>query len=478
MGYAFETAIADILDNSISANATRIHIISPPQEHYVAIVDNGHGMSRDELISAMRFGARSPLETRAHDDLGRFGLGMKTASLSQCRRLTVATRKDGETTAACWDLDTLERTKDWTLGLPSPDFYQEIPEFNRLPQTGTLLVWENFDRFGDRKEKTVSEALRQRISTSRDHIATTFHRFLAKDRESSVPKVEITINSAPVVSIDPFEQARTVNEDPLWLDGHKVSVRITELSHESHTPNLSDEEKKTLRESLRQEQGFYLYRNYRLIARATWFRTRGRRDDSRFVRIMIDIPNAMDDAWNIDVRKSSAEPPTALCGDLQRIARTYIKASEKKHNSRARTLPTARGASDFTSIWLREQHREGFRYRLNSKHTLVQSLLESSSDENDERLRLFLQLLESSLPVTQIHDDYARISNVFQEIQSGSLTEAELKGILYYHVDNALDQGVPRQELFSEIMKEPPWAQQSQSSMKRALDEVLRELDL
>ena len=62
-------------------------------------------MTEGELLEAMRLGSRSPLEERAQSDLGRFGLGLKTASFSQCRVVTVVTRVNGTTTSARWDLN-------------------------------------------------------------------------------------------------------------------------------------------------------------------------------------------------------------------------------------------------------------------------------------------------------------------------------------------------------------------------------------
>ena len=108
IGYTFEAALADIIDNSIGKNATEIRVMySSIAPQFVAIIDNACGMSSAEPETAMRYGSRSSLETRDKDDLGRFGLGLKTASMSQCRKLTVISKKDGEINAACWDLDVV-----------------------------------------------------------------------------------------------------------------------------------------------------------------------------------------------------------------------------------------------------------------------------------------------------------------------------------------------------------------------------------
>ena len=82
IGYSIESAIADIIDNSVAAQADRVDIdFFPIGESYISILDNGVGMAKEELINAMQYGSRSPLDARNENDLGRYGLGMKTASM-------------------------------------------------------------------------------------------------------------------------------------------------------------------------------------------------------------------------------------------------------------------------------------------------------------------------------------------------------------------------------------------------------------
>lgn len=113
IGYSFEAALADLIDNSLSADARQIELhFSPYDRPYVVVLDDGAGMSPSELTAAMRHGSRDPRLARDSRDLGRFGLGLKTASLSQCRRLTVVSWKDGQRSARQWDLDHVARRQD------------------------------------------------------------------------------------------------------------------------------------------------------------------------------------------------------------------------------------------------------------------------------------------------------------------------------------------------------------------------------
>jgi hypothetical protein len=145
IGYSFESALADIVDNSISAHARQIRIINDldeAEEPYLAILDDGRGMSPDELTAAMRHGSRSPREVREAGDLGRFGLGMKTASFSQCRRLTVVSSVDGIRAARCWDLDQVVDRDEWILQILDPASIARLPFVEQLAPTGTMVLWQ------------------------------------------------------------------------------------------------------------------------------------------------------------------------------------------------------------------------------------------------------------------------------------------------------------------------------------------------
>ena len=147
IGYSFESALADIVDNSISAEATRIELVNDVDPHsgpYLAVLDDGRGMGPHELTDAMQHGSRSPREVREAGDLGRFGLGMKTASFSQCRRLTVVSRKGGKLSARCWDLDFVVEKDEWMLRLLDEAEIHALPLVDRIGRSccgRSLTAW-------------------------------------------------------------------------------------------------------------------------------------------------------------------------------------------------------------------------------------------------------------------------------------------------------------------------------------------------
>lgn len=166
LGYSLETAVADLIDNSISADATEIQIfcVLTRDNPVLGIVDNGRGMSSDELITAMKHGSIAPKETRSIKDLGRFGLGLKTASFSQCRQLTVLTVQNGIRSGAEWDLQKIEDDDDWYIAILDDEEIAAQPLIDSLPETGTMILWRNLDRLfedetGPKRDEIVNEKL-------------------------------------------------------------------------------------------------------------------------------------------------------------------------------------------------------------------------------------------------------------------------------------------------------------------------------
>lgn len=186
-GYSVETAIADLIDNSITANATKIKISFGIDRYssFVRIEDNGKGMNEKELLNAMKVGSFNPLDDRHENDLGRFGLGLKTASFSQCRRLTVKTRnKSGKGFIRCWDLDIVKEKKDWVLLRNCVDKVSEknLGEFSE-GGSGTIVLWEKLDRLMESRElKSDKEHFYRKFDNVRKHLGLTFHRLLRMEK--------------------------------------------------------------------------------------------------------------------------------------------------------------------------------------------------------------------------------------------------------------------------------------------------------
>ena len=172
IGYSTEVAVADLIDNSITANCSEIQIyaVTKPIVSF-AILDNGNGMSETELIEAMRLAGKNQHDIRDKNDLGRFGLGLKTASFSQCKKLTVVTKCKGSISCRQWDLNYIAEKNEWFL--ITPEDYKSFPlysEFEKL-ENGTLVIWEEID-------KIPSANFADMIDKLRKHLSLVFHKFL------------------------------------------------------------------------------------------------------------------------------------------------------------------------------------------------------------------------------------------------------------------------------------------------------------
>ena len=178
IGYSLEAAVADIIDNSIAANAKKVDIFFfPVDSAYIAILDNGNGMGTEELNAAMQYGSKNPSDARDAKDLGRFGLGLKTASLSQCRCLTVITKQGDCVNGRRWDVDHVAETGTWSLIVLEDEEMNDVPGIDSLRtyDSGTLVVWQKLDRL-KAGEINFEQALGRKIDGVREHLSLVFHR--------------------------------------------------------------------------------------------------------------------------------------------------------------------------------------------------------------------------------------------------------------------------------------------------------------
>ena len=332
IGYSLEAAVADIIDNSIAANAKNVDIyFFPVDGAYIAILDNGKGMTEEEIDVAMQYGSKNPTEERDKKDLGRFGLGLKTASLSQCRCLTVISKQGDNLEGRQWDIDHVTEVGDWSLNILDEEDIQQIPQFDELikNESGTLVVWQKLDRL-KAGEINFELSLGRKIDRVRDHLSLVYHRYLAG--ESGITKLKLSINGEKIKGVDPFlteKSVQAMDDETLVIQGNKILVRPYILPHIS---KLTSDEIKMLggKDGLRKQQGFYVYRNKRLLVWGTWFRMMRQGDLSKLARIRVDIPNTLDDLWTLDIKKSSAYRTVAdAIKDLEDIEPVYNVSDDK-----------------------------------------------------------------------------------------------------------------------------------------------------
>lgn len=408
LGYSLETAIADIVDNSISANATTIDIVcnltgAVPS---LAIIDNGWGMSGDEIVEAMRHGAANPKEERGPKDLGRFGLGLKTASFSQCRTLTVASTKDGVVSGAVWSLDRIDALDDWMLSILDDDDLAKVGFIERLGQHGTVVIWTDLDRlFEDETGTRRDEIVNEKLGIVERHMSLVFHRFLAGEIKGR-KKITITMNGHPVSPFDPFCRKNTATqilpEEVVYVGDIAVQMQPFILPHHSRL-TASEYDFYQSRSDFISNQGAYIYRNGRLMAWGDWFRLIPKGEATKLARVQIDFPNSLDESWTIDIKKSRARPPHPVRERLRQIIAQISGRSTTVHRGRGQKLFEETAAP----LWERFADQGGIRFAVNGQHPLIESLRTRLARDDARSLNLILDSVAASLPVEMIYSDYS-----------------------------------------------------------------------
>lgn len=402
LGYSFETAIADLIDNSISANAKRIDLIMLPMDNpYLIILDDGWGMTNSELEEALRYGSKSPLESRLSTDLGRFGLGMKSASLSQCRKLTVVSKRNEEVSCYSWDIDYINEKQNWVLIEYLENEINKLPQIDKLlsKEHGTYLLLQNFDRVSA-STKDLSSTLSSYLNNARDHLALVFHRFIDDG-------LKIVVNNDEIEQLDPFlkdnKGTQTMKEEYIPLGESKIRVRPYILPYMNKLTN-EDKKKAGGAADLKNNQGFYIYRNKRLIIWGTWFRLYRKEELTKLARIEVDIPSELDYMWGVDIKKSSASLPDIIKERLYGCIEDSFFGSKRVHEFRGRKTVS----NDINYIWDRYEIRDKqVKYRINRDTPQIKLLVEQLEPKQITLLNNILDVIEDRIPSNQIYLDAA-----------------------------------------------------------------------
>lgn len=406
LGYSTATAIADVIDNSLSAHADQVDVLFSWHEaaSTISILDNGVGMNERELDLAMRLGERSPLDQRAADDLGRFGMGLKTASFSQCRRLTVASRRKGTTSCLRWDLDLLAASNDdgWLLYDGPAAGSESLLSPVDAQERGTLVLWEKLDRIVTQGFKL--QDFLDLVDKVERHLAMVFHRFLSGSR----PRLRLRINGRAIAPWDPF----LTNHPATWTspvariaaEGGTVEIQCHVLPHKDRL-DASEQISAGGPDGWTAQQGFYVYRNERLLVAGSWLglgrgRSWTKEEAHRLARIRLDIANAADADWKIDIRKSRARPPVSIWDRLTRIAEDTRERARRVFAHRGQTIRAGNGAP-LAQAWRVEHFKGEVRYRIDRDHPAVRAVLDDSGYCLPQ-ITAMLRVIEETLPVQRI----------------------------------------------------------------------------
>jgi hypothetical protein len=340
LGYEFSDAVAEIVDNSIQAgaNVIQVNLQFDGYESYLTVLDNGVGMTPAEIREALRFGSMRDYE---QDDLGKFGLGLKTSSLSQCDSLTVSSRnsqKKVQIHSYSWDMDHINKVDQWEiLPIETNELLNPVVE-HLYSTTGTAVTWERLNRllnFQDPAGGRAENDFKRLIQELKISLGATFHRYLTGEQRSK--KVMIFVNGDLVESWDPFcrTEINTVELEsfsiPISMDGRKglVKFRPFVLPAQSQFSSSSAHLRAGGPAKWNKQQGFYIYRSGRLLQSGGWCGLRTSDEHSKLARVLVEIPAGFDDLFKVNISKMKINFPRELREEtIHKLAPTLKKAND------------------------------------------------------------------------------------------------------------------------------------------------------
>lgn len=400
IGYSFETAVADIIDNSISADAKNVWLSFDwrGNETTFHIKDDGKGMDNDGLILALTPGSKNPNEERESTDLGRFGLGLKTASFSQCRYMMAVSKKlDHDLVSWTWDLDHVQVSRKWELiGYPIDATVRS--EMEQI-ESGTVIIWKNLDRLVANFREDDKDALGKFMEVMervKRHVAMVFHRYI------SAKGLKIWFQEKKVEPWDPFLSTHSSTQRmPEEAVGRStVRVKGFVLPHKAKLDEAEFKDAGGLK-GWNAHQGFYIYRKERLLVAGDWFGMFRKEEHHKLARIQLDLPNDLDADWQIDIKKSVARPPLKVRDQLKQYASRVRLQAVEVYRHKGKVLQRKIGFTEFQPLW-NERSRGGKRsYEINLEHPLIAEVLEMSNPTPAD-IRRILRFVEETVPVPLI----------------------------------------------------------------------------
>lgn len=451
--YDLALSLADIIDNSITAEASKIEIEVQfyGNNSQIKILDNGLGMTTDELREAMRMASQNPKNKRSKNDLGRFGLGLKTASFAQASCLTVITKKFGSLAGAEWDLDNI---KNWQMKVfDVQDIEHKIGDWQDVGSF-TLVIWSKLNRLTE-NYTMVEDDFNQLLKDSCEELSLIYHRYLSGEVLIQNQKLNILINGRSLEPQDPFltdhPATQKLHHEDEKIGGTSIKITPYILPHFSKL-RISDSEKLAGKEGYLRNQGFYIYRRYRLIIKGTWFRIIPHGELTKLARVMVDIPNSLDEEWKITVDKSEAQIPASVRKRLKQLTEKISSSSNRVYTGKGRKLKM----NSVVAVWDEVRTKGITKFAINRDHPILKILSEVLASGDKAKYNNTLSLLEDALPVNDIH----RALSDFPEKVNQSYTDiGPVLRIAKDFVAIELQKGSKPAEIKSKLVEIYPFSQ-------------------
>lgn len=422
-GYSLETSLADLMDNSISAKADKIEVLidtdSEPFKLFLA--DNGQGMTEKELSNNMQFPSNSPEDSRSNSDLGRFGLGMKTASFSQTRKFTVLSKKKGENKyhGRTWDVDFL-KANGWKIIINSDEEVARLMyQYNQLSkeflkrfndyEPNTIVIWEGLYKFENYLEEgNRKDALKREITEiTSDYLALVFHRFM----EKSINPLKIRINNTIVSPFNPFPEEEkdfrqiepkqsAFRSDVIKIEGFVLPSRAITESKKSLTKWT------TKYRGLMDMEGLYIYRADRIILFGGWNGIVKKAPRLQLARLRVEVGNSVDHLLHLNVAKSQIVVPHELRNAFEDyIGELKIEAEREYYNRGIRKFSGTK-TQNHVQLFVRSYSNKGSILEVNYNFPLVKNLQESLNKKQKSQLNLLLRMINTRVNnIRHVHEE-------------------------------------------------------------------------
>ncbi|WP_372998315.1 ATP-binding protein [Sulfurimonas sp.] len=462
-GYSLESALADLIDNSISANANQVEVlIKTDKEPFILyLTDNGDGMDEEALKASMHFPSTSPDTTRKSDDLGRFGLGMKTASFSQTRKFTVLAKKKGSKKyhARTWDLNALKDNKWQIIVNTQAEIEQIINEYKVQSddnfsqfdnyEPNVIIVWHGLYKYEEYlEEENRRKALKDEINeVTTDHLSLVFHRFM----ESKEQHLQLRVNNIRLQAFNPFPEKdlRSVEfkqkgfgNDSIKLEGFVLPSTSIEETKESNNTKWT-----TKYRSLLDMEGIYIYRADRIILFGGWNGLIKKAPRLQLARLRVEIGNKVDHLLHLNVAKSQVIIPH----DLKDAFEDYIndlkeEAKKEFFNRGIKKFPKKSENSE--SLFVRNPSNKGVLLELNPEFSILKQFNEELSSSNQAKLKVLLKMVNTQISnIKQTHED-----KVFLGIeQENNISTEELLQTIKGLIQAGINPSVIKKEILPNL---------------------------
>jgi len=422
-GYSLETALADLIDNSISASANKIEILLDiDQEPFTLfLADNGKGMDLEALKKSMQFPSDSPEKQRNISDLGRFGLGMKTASFSQTRKFTVISKEKGTNkySARTWDVAVLTKTKEWKMIVNTQKEIEELINiYKRLSdnylssfdefEATTIIIWQGLYKFEkyleDNKKESVKNELMQ---ITVNYLSLVFHRFLERQNNP----LQIRINNKEIPPFNPFPtqeidfrpieyKQRKFSEDFIKIEGFVLPARsIDDCEKGINCWTLKNK-------SLMDMEGIYIYRADRIILFGGWYGLLKKTSRLQLARVRVDVGNKVDHLLHLNVAKSKVVIPHNLKDAFEKYAEQLKVEAEREYYNRGIKAFSEGVKKEKKTLLNKKITNKGVLLEINKEYPVLSELIKGLNREQLSNLKVLIRMINSTInKIRQVHED-------------------------------------------------------------------------